>query len=434
MAPLIMVSCHKEFDVGVLDNEEAEEKTLTIKLWTDKPSTRALDSSTPIDDGLQRLDLYIYHEDEPETDFHVTLTPDPSGVTTYTVKEKKGERIGVLAFGNLDDDTAAHLDGKTLEQLADEYEAEAKIVWSANNFSPDKIVMVGKNYYDFDEDGAVDVEMKRIMYRIDIGEIAVDPINTDLVGREIYVKNIALTNIGNYFFPLKSESIGHFYTWYLFFGNSYTNMTDAFGGVTSGFKYYQNSCKGWSINGTFSMEEGGDLNGTFPYTINPNYQKDKGVLNITAEGVIKEATHQAYDNSAGEGLIAASGYTSAPQSLAINKCLYGFIGRGCFTSYDIVSDYSKQNDAPKLVIELSIDGVSWFYPIQLTYMQPNTVYKIEKITIKDYGSEYSNFYPQKHVVDVSVSIENWTELEISNVNLGADTLTGELVDMYDTTE
>ncbi len=430
---LMMSSCNKEIGVGTLSDNDAEEQYLTIKIVSDMPQTRALSSDTPITDNLKRLDLFIYHDDEPETDYHVTLTPDPSGVTTYTIKEKKDERIGVLAFGNLDDDTAAHLDGKTLEQLADEYEAEAKIVWSANNFSPDKIVMVGKNYYDFDEDGSIEIEMRRIMYRIDIGQIVIDPSNPDLIGKEIYVKNIALTNIGNYFFPLKSDSIGHFYTWYLFFGSSYTNMTDAFGGVTEGFKYYQNSCKGWSLNGTFTMEETGDLNGTFPYTINPNYQKDKGVLNITAEGIIKEATLQTYDNSAGEGLIAVSGYTSAPQSLAINKCLYGFIGRGCFTSYDIVSDYSKQNDASKLVIELSIDGVSWFYPIQLTYMQPNTVYKIDKITIKDYGSEYSNFYPQKHIVDVSVSVSDWTELEISNINLGADTLTGEHVDMYDTT-
>ena len=88
--------------------------------------------------------------------------------------------------------------------------------------------MVGANDYQFTKDGNVSIELRRLMYRIDIGKIIVAPENEELLGKEIFVKNIAMTNVCNYFVPLKSDAIGHFYTWYLFFGNERA-FTNAFG-------------------------------------------------------------------------------------------------------------------------------------------------------------------------------------------------------------
>ena len=82
------------------------------------------------------------------------------------------------------------------------------------------------------------------------------------------------------------------------------------------------------------------------------------------------------------------------------------------------------------MIELSIDGESWFYPIPVIYPQPNTVYKIDNITIKDYGSEYSNFSPIKYVVDYNISVADWYEVNINNMNVGIDPITGEPVELY----
>ena len=427
---MLAVSCHKEVwqdTAGVTDDE----LTLTIRVRSDKVGTRAFDANdVPITDGLQRLDLYVFHKNEPLLDEHIVLEPDPSGTTTYSFKEKKGERIGVLAIGNLDEDTAEFLEGKTLEQLSEDYEIEAMIVLSANNFATDRIVMVGARDYTFHEDGTVEIELRRLMYRIDVGKITVAPENEELLGKEIYVKNLALTNICNYFVPLNSDSIGHFYTWYLFFGNEY-DLTGALGGVERGFEFYRNAPKGWDANGSFTLEGPGILNGTFPYMINSNYQKDPGVLNIDATGVLKDVTHQGYDNAAGEGLVVQAGDMEASHSMNVGKCFYGFMGRGVFNEYSIVSEFKGQNTYPKLVIELSIDGESWFYPIPLIYPQPNTVYRIDNITIKDYGSEYSNFFPLKYVVDYTISVAEWSELTIENMNVGADPLTGEPVELYD---
>ena len=302
-----------------------------------------------------------------------------------------------------------------MEQLSEDYEIEAMIVLSAGNFDIDRVVMVGAKSYTFSADGTVDIELRRLMYRIDIGKITIAPENPELLGKEIFIKNIALTNICNYFVPLKSDSIGHFYTWYLFFGNEY-NMTNAFGGVERGFEFYRNAPKGWDVNGSFILEGPGILNDTFPYMINCNYQKDPGVLNVDATGILRDVTYHGYDNDAGEGLVVSSGDISSSHSMSVGKCFYGFMGRGVFNEYSIVSEYKNQNIYPKLVIELSIDGESWFYPIPVIYPQPNTVYKIDNITIKDYGSEYSNFSPIKYVVDYNISVADWYEVNINNMN------------------
>ena len=426
---LMLTSCNKEIE-SLNNNSPDEEHTLSIRVMADKVGTKALNSNDiSTSDNLKRLDLYVFHMNEPLLDEHITLEPNPSGITTYSFKEKKGERIGVLAIGNLHEDTAKLLEGKTLDQLSEDYEIEAMIVLSAGNFDIDRVVMVGAKYYNFSADGTVDIELRRLMYRIDIGKITVAPENQELIGKEVYVKNITLTNICNYFVTLNTNSIGHFNTWYSFFGNEY-NMTNAFGGVERGFEFYRNAPKGWDVNGSFTMDGPGILNGTFPYMLNSNYQKDPGVLNVDATGILRDVTYHGYDNDAGEGLVVSAGDMSSFHSISVGKCFYGFMGRGVFNEYSIVSEFKGQNTYPKLVIELSIDGESWFYPIPLIYPQPNTVYRIDNITIKDYGSEYSNFFPLKYVVDFSVTVTDWTEMTIDNMNVGADPITGELVDLY----
>ena len=430
LSGVLAVSCNKEA-VPMGGGLVEEEHTLTLRVVPDGVRTKALDADdTPISDGLHRLDLYVFHKNEPILDEHIVLEPNPSGITTYSFKEKKGERIGVLAIGNLDEDTSKLLEGKTLGQLNNDDDPEAWIVLSANNFATDRIVMVGANDYQFTKDGNVSIELRRLMYRIDIGKIIVAPENDEILGKEIYVKNIALTNICNYFVPLNSDSIGHFYSWYLFFGNEY-NLDNALGAVERGFEFYKNAPKGWNANGSFTLEGPGILNSSFPYMINSNFQKDPGVLNVDATGVLKEVTHQQYNNAVGEGLMVQAGDMDASHSMNVDKCFYGFMGRGVFNEYSIVSEYKSQNIYPKLVIELSIDGKSWFYPIPLIHPQPNTVYKIDNITIKDYGSEYSNFFPIKYVVDYTIKVAEWSEITIENMNVGADPVTGEPVELYD---
>ena len=425
LALMLPVSCSKDIEPQQTQIGD-EEHTVTLQIKAGCAQTKAYNTSDlTLTDGVQRLDLYIFHQYATEEDRHVTITPDPSGTTEFRIKEKKGERVGIIAMANLDADTAELLAGHTLADFADDWNMPCPIVWTANNFDFDRMPMVGARDTYFTGDSTVEIELRRLMWRIDIGSIVYAPEDDRLRGKDVFVKNIAITNIGNHFNPTKSSSIGHFYTWYLFFGNDGTGTSSGgFGGVNDGFRFYTNAPTGWSQTGTWNPGGPGILNQLYPRTINNNWKVDRGVLNIDATGKYRDATCQTYDVANGQGRLATAGNT-ASQSMTVGKSLYGFMGRGCFSSYSSVSTYNDQVQYPKLVIELVIDGVSKFYPICITYPQPNTVYQVGTITIVGEGSDYSNFIEQKYYATFSISVRDWDQLEVNNIDVGVDPVTGQ---------
>ena len=430
----LLFSCVKDPETTCSETlrpgDEKTEYSLKLNISQDGLPVKALSSEqAKADDGLNRLDLYIFYENDPYRNFHVTLAPDPTGATSYSVSGPKDERVGVLAFGNLDEDTAEFLEGKTLDQMYNENNPEAWLVLSAGNFDFDSIMMAGAAMYDFKEDGIIDIHLKRLMFRIDVNQLTVDFDDEELKGKEVKVKNIVLANCLNYYVPLESNSIGHFYTWFLFFGQE-MELEGAFGGVEYGFDYYRNRPDGWNPAGSFTVDGPGKLNGTFPYVLNNNWQKPKGILNIDAEGILRDMTVQTYDTASDEGLIVSSGDNSdTPHTIAVDKYFYGLLGAGSFYG-TTTSDFDKQTLTPRLIVELLIDGQSSFYPIEISMPQPNTIYEIENITIKSSGSEYSNFYEKKYNVQCSVSIVPWQNIDVPNINVGYDPLTGETVESY----
>ena len=426
LALMLPVSCSKDIEPQQTTIGD-EEHTATVLITGGRVvSTKAGNTSDlPLTDGVQRLDLYIFHKTATEDDRHVAITNITSDTTRFVIKEKKGERVGIIAFANLDADTAELLSGHNLSDFADDYNMPCPIVWTANNFDFDRIPMVGARDTYFNSDCTVEIELRRLMWRIDLGSIVYDPEDEGLRGKDVFVKNIAITNIGNHFNPTKSNSIGHFYTWYLFFGNDGTGTSaGGFGGINDGFRFYTNAPRGWSQAGTWNPGGPGILNQDYPRTVNNNWKVAKGVLNIDATGKYLTATCQTYDVANGQGRLATAGNTAA-QSMTVGKSLYGFMGRGCFSNYSAVSAYNDQVQYPKLVLELVIDGVSKFYPICITYPQPNTVYQVGQITIVGEGSDYSNFIEQKFYATFNIAVKDWDELEVSNIDVGVDPITGQ---------
>ena len=416
LALMLPVSCSKE-SAQETNPQGDEMHTVTLRISAERSRTKAYSpSDLPLTDGVKRLDLYIFHQNDTDEDSHVSVTPDVSGVTEYTIREKTTERVGIIAIANLDADTAEFLEGHSLADFADDYNMPCPIVWTANNFDFDRIPMVGAADAYFWGDNTVDIEMRRLMWRIDIGSIVYNPEVESMQGKDVFVKNIVITNIGNHFNPTKSDKIGHFYSWYLFFGND-GYATGAFGGATDGFRFYTNAPKGWDPDGVWNPGGPGILDQNYPRAVNNNYKKAIGVLNIDATGKYLAATCQSYNIASGQGRLATAGVTTA-QSMTVNKSLYGFIGRGCFSDYSPVCTYDNQVSYPKLVIELVIDGQSKFYPICITYPQPNTVYQVSTITIVGEGSDYSNFIEQKYAATYSVSVADWDELEVDNIDVG----------------
>ena len=331
----LLCSCQKDpesfFPDTTVPEGDRTEYSLKLNISQNDLPTRALspDEATT-SDGLNRLDLYIFYENDPSQNFHVTLEPDPTGVTSYTLSAPKDERAGILVFGNLDEDTAEFLEGKTLDQLYNENNPEAWLVLSAGNFAYDGIMMAGANMYDFKEDGIIDIQLKRLMFRVNVNQLTVDFDDDELKGKDVKVRNIVLANCFNYYVPLQSNSIDHFYTWFLFFGQE-KELDGAFGGVGYGFDYYRNRPDGWDPAGSFTVDGPGKLDGTFPYVLNNNWQKPKGSLNIDAEGILKDMTVQTYDTASEDGLIVSSGDNSdTPHVMTVDRCFYGLLGAGHF--------------------------------------------------------------------------------------------------------
>ena len=71
--------------------------------------------------------------------------------------------------------------------------------------------------------------------------------------------------------------------------------------------------------------------------------------------------------------------------------------------------------------------MSRFYPIPIIYPQPNTVYQVDKITITGEGSDYSNFFEEKYYATFTISVKDWDELEVNNIDVGVDPITGQPV-------
>ena len=48
----------------------------------------------------------------------------------------------------------------------------------------------------------------------------------------------------------------------------------------------------------------------------------------------------------------------------------------------------------------------------------NVAYQISRITLKSAGSNYSNFFEIKLAAEVEMTVTDWDETEISNIDVG----------------
>lgn len=420
---LALAGCYKETpgQVGHGTELPQEEHTVTLRIGSRSRVTKAYDiGDAPLNDGIRRLDVYVYDLSatggEPR---HIVMTPDESGVTTLELKEKKDQQLGVMVIGNLDPDSAAYYNGKTLSNLG----TAGRIYLSAGNFAPDAIPMIASSRLTFNQDQTVELPLLRILCRIDVNNLKVDFDDANLLGKEVWIKNIIIGNANNVFcfMPGGSFSSGIYTT---HFGADTCRLADnALGGIRTGFRYRTNAYSP-TISGSGYYSGSGKMNGTLYNAYNVCFERYKGALTMDAPGTMREATVQHYDKSAGSGKIVSAGDMTTPHTFKVGKSFYA-IYHSLANPGDINSDYSSQIATQKLIFEIEIDGKSWFYPIELTDTQPNTVYQIENITLKSLGSEYANFYVKKHTAAMSVSVKNWDEAPIANWNLGVDPDTGE---------
>lgn len=420
---LLAASCNKEMPGQAgQDGAQQEEHTVTLRIGASSHSTKAYGSGDyPLSDGIKRLDVYLYHySTNQDEDRHIVLMPDANGEAVLELREKKGQRLSVMVIGNLDPETATFFEGKTTGDLYN----QGRIFISAGNFAPDAIPMIASAYLSFHEDQTVDMPLMRIMCRIDVDKLKVDFADEDLRGKEVWLRNIVVGNATSSFYILPSGDFSANTIYATQFGlNNQELDSNAFGGIQRGFRYRADSYSP-SITGYVYFSGTGKLSGTFYNAMNVCYKKNKGVLTMDAPSPMYEATVQNYNKSAGEGQLVSAGDMTTPHSFTVGKSFYT-IYHSLANPGAIICDYDYQIATQKLIFELEIDGDTWFYPIELTDTQPNTVYQIENVTIKNLGSEYANFYEKKYSAEMTISVADWDEVPIANWNLGVDPNTGE---------
>lgn len=424
ISAMAILSCSKQEGPAGPENQQIAENdgplvTATFKLNSYAGETKAVSISDDQDDTIDKLELYWF-DSSGNILGHYHVTQEELDANEIHMQFKAGTEHYYIFLANIDSETAERL----ASYNASDWNSSSKthIPLSAGNYSTHRLPLCGSAYVYYNDDKTYTVNMYRYMYKIDVKDITVDFDDESWMSKDIFVKSISLTNTGNMFCFLHSWPFWMYLDDYIgtedfFFLKNSKYSIPSFGGITDYICSNFAHCSYPSSTNTLSNATG-KLAGSFPYYLNNNYQQDKGVLNITATGDLIEATYHSYSEGTGQ---VCSSTSTVSHTLNVNRTFYGLpIGNYNVADGNIVCAYNKQDGSTKLVIELSVDGQTCFYPIQVFMPQPNTHYVIDKITLKSPGSEYSNFYMIQYKADFSVHVEDWHSVAISNIDCGED--------------
>ena len=382
--------------------------------WED---TKAVANDSDPDNSISGVDVYEYNSSGTLLE-HFTLGSDELAYHEFSRRADPGTVRYYYVVANIDSESAAWLEQFGLRELGTE---EALIPASAHNYSTHHPLMAGTVRCDFSSSGLVPLDLYRYMFKVNIGRIKVDFEDASLMGKDVYIKSVSLTNtsalyrlLGEDNSPLSRVGSPAF----LFGPLSSPAYGDAFfGGLTSGYKSGPQSYESDAVISYTGQT--GKLSGSFPVYLNLNYRKAPGVLYIDAAGDLFEATYHGYDTTSGQGQVCSSTDPSISHELTVDRSFYGIPQTPYYPErYLISSEYDTQGYYPRLVIETVIDGNTVYYPICLYGAQPNTVYDISDITLSGRGSRYSNFIERTYRMEVTMSVRPWTVATLSNMDMG----------------
>ena len=410
------VSCNKEAP-GAAGNDSVQvidpgrTCTVTFKL-NNLPSTKAVTTGSIDDAAINRIDIFEYNGDYVVS-LHHTLTAEELASKSFHLQYPYGSVRGYLVLANVSEAICTTIESLSISEL------QYQRFRLQDLFDGTHYPMVGMAYVNYTSDQDVSVDLRHYMYRVDVGNIRVNFDDESWMSKDVFVKNIALINVPATGYVAKPgynlSDFGSPMT--RMFGNTLAiyDETPIFGNLEAGYAGFETTDYSSSVS-AYNPSTGS--NSSVSRQLNCNVRWAAGLLNITATGALLTATYHNYNTGSGEGRVCSSTNPSQSHTLAVNKSFYGWHGCCNNGQYALLNIYGNQNAFPKLVVELSVDGVSYFYPIQMYYPQPNTVYSIEQITLKSAGSNYSNFYEKMMEMDMSISVSSWTDVDIANINAG----------------
>ena len=423
---LAVSACVKDIDVPSGNGEDMFEVAFNLEV---EPVTYTMTRAENInadetDEFIDRIDMYEF--DKAGDMLRHEVWKDPDGLDLATVNPKSydsnGNKHTWVFVANLDEDSAEYLAGLNADEIGEM--PTGIIPLEAGNFRLHKPVMCGCNYSNFTKNETKTATLYRYLTRIEISSITADFDDESLFDKDIKINRIAIVNYPNALRLLDKSATKVNGNYQDVLGTGYTKFIDpALGNLLK----MNNDCNNWEMNSSyFDDDEGildltefggkGKLSYQYDYIINNNRLAPKGELIIDAAG--DQLTASLHEFSENEGVLCSSSIADLNHSLEVNKVFYTVpVARNSHSN--LFGDIKYQDDTQKLVIEVTIDDIPYFYIISLYELNAGMIYKIGNINLKSIGSEYSNKYEQKYEVKGAVTeIADWSETELAEMNVG----------------
>ncbi len=378
---------------------------------------------TDIDNFIGRIDMYEFDSDGNNIRHEIWADPDGLDLSTVTPEsyDAYGNRHNWVFFANLSEDTADYLSKLNADEIG--RTPEGVIPLDAGNFIMHKPVMAGTARSYFHENEVINVVLYRYLTRIDILNITADFDDPDIMNKTVKLEKVAIVNYPNALKVLSESAREVWGSSQSIWGVGYLKFSDpAFGNLLR----LETACNDISIDdysGKFNQAQFGGIGSLaqdHSYLLNYNKGSEKGMLEISATGDQLESSVHTFGTS--EGVLCSPMISSSDHTLEINGTLYTVpLYRNSYS--DLWCDKRSQDDTQKLVLEVSIDGEMYYYIISLRELEAGRIYNVRNITLKGYGSEYSNFYEKKYETETKgFEIEGWpAAIEIDNIEVGIAT-------------
>ena len=416
-----------EQDVSVIPDKPDEVCQVGFKFRVEPVTytmTRAENiDSDETDDFIDRIDMYEYNKDGDM--IRHEFWHDSEGLDLSTINPKSYDLYDNdhtwVFLANLDPDSAEYLAGLNADEIGNM--PTGIIPLSAGNFRLHKPIMGGTAEADFRKDETISVVLYRYLTRIEISNIKADFDDLSLYDMDIRIKRIALTNYTNALRLLNSSAKDVGGSFQNILGVGYTKFSNpAFGNLY----HMENSCNEWEMKNS-RFEDGknsldlsqyggkGKLLKQYPYILNRNMKLQKGELHLDAE--YDQHIASVHEFAENEGILCSPTDKTLSNVLAVNKVFYT-IPVDWNYGHVLYANWASQDDIQKLVIEVDIDGTSYFYIISLAELNAGMIYKVGTINLKSLGSEYSNIYeekvdPNNEAAATISGIGEWSETELS---------------------
>ena len=418
VALFLASSCEKPISDHKGDGVSGEDTyTITIDF---KPPVVLQTKSGLSYDKVDRLDVFYFDSKGAPIDHKTFVGNDVlSNRLSFTMKE--GSSIFFTFFANLPEELAGYLSHMSRGQML----SYAVFPLEEMDRLDYPIMCATKSVY-FSKDQDVSIELYRYTYSIEVGKITADFEVDSMRNKEIFIKRIVLTNCANkcdLIYYSNNDSPQSLY------GNQKNFDYDIFGGGNTGY------APGQAVNsggGSFSLGYDGiieEWSRNYKNMLNNNvYNSTANHISISSTGAASDHTIITFDNNSGIGIIGVMDDNSLETVISVGKRVTGLPA-----NYDAPMPMNRgtsaQDNTPKLVIEVLVDGQTLFYPIQIAAPQPNTLYRIDNIILKGAPSPYCNCYPPVYDLSTGTSVSILTETIIKDIVVGENPETGELVNI-----